>query len=195
MKPRRRALIPALALALVALGLWQAGAGLFIHVKAVAAQVLLSNAWARTLDGESQARPWPWADTWPLARLVVPAYDIDQIVLAGASGRSLAFGPGHVDGTAAPGAAGTAVLSAHRDTHFRFLARLRTGDALELQRPDGTTQRYRVAALEVRNKNDVRADPDRRAPRLLLVTCYPFEVLRPNTPLRYVVTAEAVAGT
>ena len=29
-------------------------------------------------------KPWPWADTWPVARLVVPSLGIDQIVLEGA---------------------------------------------------------------------------------------------------------------
>ena len=56
--------------------------------------------------------------------------DVDELVLAGASGRTLAWGPGHLDGSAPPGAAGNAVLSAHRDTHFRFLQRVVPGDPL-----------------------------------------------------------------
>ena len=55
------------------------------------------------------------------------------MVLAGASGRTLAFGPGHVDGTPLPGEHGNAVVSGHRDTHFAFLRDLRCGDVLEVQ--------------------------------------------------------------
>ena len=50
--------------------------------------------------------------------------------LAGVSGRTLAFGPGHVDGTPLPGDPGNSVLSGHRDTHFAFLRELRSGDIL-----------------------------------------------------------------
>jgi hypothetical protein len=37
--------------------------------------------------------PWPWAYTWPIARLMLPFKEIELIVLNGAYGRSLAFGP------------------------------------------------------------------------------------------------------
>ena len=70
-------------------------------------------------------------------RLEAPDLGVRQIVLAGASGRTLAFGPGHMDGTAAPGASGHAVISGHRDTHFRFLQDLATGDALRVKLGSG----------------------------------------------------------
>ena len=44
-----------------------------------------------------QEAAWPWADTWLIARLVVPSLAIDQIVLEGTYGRTLDFGPGHVE--------------------------------------------------------------------------------------------------
>ena len=73
-----------LVLTLVLLGLWQTGSGAWIYVKARLAQVLLQRAWADTLAGQRDVKPWPWADTWPVARLVVPSLGIDQIVLEGA---------------------------------------------------------------------------------------------------------------
>ena len=96
--------------------------GLYIPAKAVVAQQLLQLAWERAQDGARAARSWPWADTPPVARLIVPELDIDQIVLEGASGRTLAFGPGVLPGSVPPGDAGHIVISGHRDTHFRFLA-------------------------------------------------------------------------
>ena len=74
---------PALALAacVAAIGLWQIGAGLYIPAKALVAQVMLNDAWRRTIGGVTRAKPWPWADTWPVARLRVPKHGIDQIVL------------------------------------------------------------------------------------------------------------------
>ena len=78
---------------LIGLGLWQAGESAYIEAKAWLAQDLLEDAWAKTLGGAQQVKPWSWADTWPVARLQAPDLNIDRIVLAGASGRTLAFGP------------------------------------------------------------------------------------------------------
>jgi sortase A len=124
-----------------------------------------------------------------VARLQAPGLGIARIVLAGTSGRTLAFGPGHMDGTAAPGTPGHAILSGHRDTHFRFLKDLKQGDALRVQRPDGGWQDYRVIGAEVIDARQARLAPDDGRPVLSLVTCYPFDAIAPGGPLRYVVTA------
>jgi len=178
-----------LATVFVALAVWQLGGGAAIHLKAVLAQQLLQRAWARTQDGEVSVRPWPGADTWPVARLVVDDEGVDQIVLAGATGSSLAFGPGHVDGTAAPGVRGNVVIGGHRDTHFRFLAELERGDRLWIEDAGGTPHRYRVTDLRVVDHRDSGVLVDTALPTLTLVTCYPFDAVVPGGPLRYVVTA------
>jgi sortase A len=127
-----------------------------------------------------------------VARLSVPELGIDQIVLAGASGRSLAFGPGHLDGTALPGTPGLSVVSGHRDTHFRFLEQLRAGTLVRIERSDGVWQDYRVTQSRVVNVEELRiAQTATGQPRLLLTTCYPFDAVAPGGPLRYVVLAEA----
>ncbi len=185
---RAVALIAALFLAL---GLWQLGGGLTIHAKAWLAQILLTRAWADTLAGGEAVKPWPWADTWPVARLQVPALAIDRIVLAGSSGRSLAFGPGLMDGTAQPGAVGHAILGGHRDTHFAFLQDLKVGMALRVQRPDGFWQSYQVTGQAVIDHREARLAPAPERPVMTLVTCYPFTDWQPGGPLRYLVFAEA----
>ena len=179
----------AAALVLIGLGAWQLGGAGWIHAKAWVAQGLLEASWAASLAGAGAVRPWPWADTWPVARLQAPGLGVDRIVLAGTSGRTLAFGPGHMDGTAAPGAPGHSLLSGHRDTHFRFLKDLAPGDALRVQRPDGGWRDYRVIGTEVIDARQARLAPDDGRPILSLVTCYPFDALIPGGPLRYVVTA------
>jgi len=182
------------AAVLAAAGLWLAGDGLYIRAKAVLAQHLLSRAWAETRDGAARVKPWSWADTWPVARLRAPRLGIDQIVLAGGSGRTLAFGPGHVDGTAAPGTPGLSVIGGHRDTHFRFLEDLKPDDEVTIERADGGIQRYRVTGARIVDKDRARLPvaPDR--PVLVLSTCYPFDAIVPGSPLRYVVTAVADSG-
>jgi len=188
---RRQQLALAAAALLAGLGLWQLGGAALIHGKAWLAQVLLESAWQASLaDGGRAVRPWPWADTYPVARLRVPALGVDQIVLAGASGRSLAFAPGHLDGTARPGAEGHSIVSGHRDTHFRFLERLAPGAMIELQRPDGLWRQYRVTESRVIDARRARLSAGDGRAALTLVTCYPFDALVPGGPLRYLVFAE-----
>lgn len=179
----RRTVVALLALAAAAL-LLDAG---WIHAKAVLAQHLLQRAWVASLDGQPQ-KPWPSADTQPVARLQLARLGVDQIVLEGDSGRSLAFGPGWAPASAAPGGDGTVVVSGHRDTHFDWLSEVRVGDRLQLQGAAGTRQ-YVVRATMVADSRVDRLAVD-GDDRLLLVTCWPFDAVASGGPQRYVVVAE-----
>jgi sortase A len=180
-----------LALGFALLGLASVAQGSWIFSKALLAQVLLRRAWAAASAGEQRARPWPWADTWPVARLLSPAQGIDLIVLEGATGSSTAFGPGHILGSAPPGAEGNVALAGHRDTHFRFLAQLEPGDPLWLELPNGAVQRYEVQTESVVDEHDTRL-LQATGHWLTLVTCYPFDAPIAGGPLRYVVRASPV---
>jgi sortase A len=198
-RARSRPLAAAAAVAVAVTGL--AGAalalhGLWIPAKAALAQVLLERAWGRAVAGEQRPRPWPGADTWPVARLRLPEPGggaAELIVLAGASGRTLAFGPGHLDGTARPGDGGNVAIAGHRDTHFRRLAALAPGDPVELEALDAAgrprLRRYRVTAARVVDKSAVSVLAADGPPTLTLITCWPFDAVVPGGPLRYVVTA------
>jgi sortase A len=174
---------------LLALGAWQAGRGLWIQAKAGLAQVLIGRAWTRTLAGETAVKPWPWADTWPVAKLIVPRLGIERYVLAGADGSALAFGPGHAEGTARPGQDGNSVIGGHRDTHLAFLREVRPGDALIIERPDKVRVTYRVGRAEILDRRDVWAMQQAGPTRLTLVTCYPFDAMRAGGRQRYVLLA------
>jgi len=169
--------------------LWQLGEGSWIYAKAGLAQHLLQRAWSRTLAGETKSKPWPWADTWPVARLIVPSQHIDQIVLEGAYGRTLAFGPGHVESTQPIGSADTVILTGHRDTHFRFLKRLQLNDVIELETPAGHRRLYRVKEARIADSRSASIEIGQGQARLVLVTCYPFDAIQSGGPLRYVVIA------
>jgi len=173
---------------LLAVGLWQVGEGAWIHTKARLAQVLLTRAWARAGDG-AQARPWPWADTWPVARLEAPAHNVNLIVLEGAHGRTLAFGPGHLSSSAKVGDPGTAILTGHRDTHFRFLEGVRYGEELWIEMPGGLRHRFEVVETRVVDSRSTAINSAGDEAVLVLVTCYPFDAVIQGGPLRYVVTA------
>jgi sortase A len=173
-------------------GLLCMGQAGYIHAKAQLAQLLLARAWQHTLQEGRRVKPWPWADTWPVAQLEVPRLATRLTVLAGANGASLAFAPGYVANSAAPGNPGVGIISAHRDTHFGFLRHVRRGDTLWLQDARGKRHRYRVTDTRVADSRFATITQPRSGSWLLLVTCYPFDAVRPGGPLRYVVSAEAV---
>ena len=187
----RKLLLALLALVFL-LGLWQIGKGITIRARAQLAQVLMRDAWERTLAGERQVKPWPWADTWPVARLSVPEQKIDLYILAGANGRIIAFGPGHMFGTALPGEKGNSVIGGHRDTHLAFLRDVKRGTELEVQRSDGAWRRYRVKAAEVLDQAETWVTRQSGWTRMTLITCYPFDALQAGGPLHYVVFADAI---
>ncbi len=181
---------------LLAVGALELTRGLYIPAKAALAQQLVQRAWQRGEHpgGDGAERPWPWADTYPVARLTSVHSDDELFVLSGSSGRTLAFGPGHLASSALPGESGNSVILGHRDTHFRFLAELAPGDLLTIDRNDGRRYDFAVTSLDVVDAGRATVVLDTPAPRLTLITCYPFDAAAPGGPLRYVVSAELVAG-
>ena len=174
--------------------LWQLATASWIQGKAIIAQQLLNNAWKQTLADPDKTttfinhKPWPWADTWPVAKLIVPQYGIEQIVLAGDSGSSLAFAPGYSLSSAFPNTAGLTVISAHRDTHFQFLHQVKINDEICLQTAD-KTMRYKVYDLQVIDSKTHSVQSDSNDKTLALVTCYPFNAIASGGSLRYVIFA------
>ncbi len=175
------------ALCLFAVSTW-------IPVKAQIAQILLERAFAQSLVSGKPVRPWSWADTWPVARISVPRLGTSAIVLNGATSEAMAFGPGHLSETPAPGGSGTSVIAAHRDTHFRFLQHVKTGDVIKVERRDGASFRYRVTGLRVADWN--RSGIDAHAPgyNLVLSTCYPFDSIVRGSE-RFIVEAMRIEQT
>jgi sortase A len=181
----------ALALCLLCLGLQQLGGAAYIHAKAHMAQLLIGRAWSESLVlGGLPVKPWPWADTWPVASLEVPGLSPDLYILAGASGHALAFGPGFELASARPGQPGLSIIGGHRDTHFAFLQDIETNSLFFLHLPNGKSITYRVTGARI---VDITREPRPliagAGSELQLVTCYPFGALLPGGPLRYVVSA------
>lgn len=189
----RSRLATSIAVLLAAIGTWQVASAAWIHAKGWLAQELIAFAWDRAQAHGSSASPWPGADLKPIARLSVPSRGVRIYVLDEAHARALAFGPAHLGNTAQPGASGNSVIVAHRDTHFAFLKSLAVNDAIDLESRDGKRARYRVREMRVVDKGDLDVIEPSSTPRLTLVTCYPFDAVRPGTPLRYVVVADRTA--
>lgn len=193
---RKKTVVPTrlrrwLATLLIVVGLLMAGEGVYIAAKAQLAQWLLDRSWHALVSDGVATPPWPWADTRPVGRLEVPRLGVDLLLLSGASMRNLAFGP-VVSGGGALADQDQWVLSAHRDTHFAFLADVRPGDEIAVVLPSGARQSYRVSSQEVA---DVRRDqlaPLNHSAALYLVTCYPLQGITSDPDKRLVITAQAL---
>jgi sortase A len=179
---RRAALLAgAVGLVLLAQGLW-------IPAKAQVAQVLLGRAFERSVATGEPQKPWPWADTVPVAKIEAERLGVSEVVLGGGSGQAMAFGPAELNGLPRD----VRVLAGHRDTHFRFMRSLRQGDTLLLHGVDGSHARYRIVGFAT-VRWDRFAYPARPArPLLALATCYPFDAQN-RGPLRRVAWAERIA--
>lgn len=180
------------AVVLILAGVTLFGRGIYIHAKALLAQVLLERAFTEAIASGHPVKPWAWADTWPVARIEVKRIGASAIVLAGSSGQALAFGPGHLEQTPDAGDRGVAVYSAHRDTHFSFLRDVTVGDEITVTRIDGQTFVYRADREAVVRYDGSGIDPRTSGHELALTTCWPFDALTPG-PLRYVLHATLIA--
>jgi sortase A len=162
----------------------------WVPAKAGLGQWLLERAWRARPAGAPAPRPWPWADTRPVAELEIPALGLRQLILEGASGRNLAWGPAALT----PVEQRDVVLSGHRDTHFAALEHLAVDDALVLRDGEGE-RRYRVAWMDIVDSRSRELVIVNDRDRLTLVTCYPFDAPTAGGPLRLVVTARLIEST
>jgi len=152
--------------------------------KAQISQTLIEHSWNTQGDA-----PWPWADTRPVARLVIPDLELDNYVLNGATGSVLAFAPGMVSGSSVPGSRGVTMIAAHRDTHFKSLQDITSNSLIRIQNADKSWHQYRVADIRIADSRVESIEPLTDDSRMILVTCYPFDALVPGGPLRFVVEA------
>lgn len=177
------------ALALLASLAQFASAGM-IYAKAWLAPLLIADAFSRSLASGDRVKPWPWADTHPVARLEVPRLAVERFVMDGDSGHAMAFGAGMAGGTR-PGEPGMVMVAGHRDTHFRFLSGVQQGDEITLDY-EGQEYRYRVFATVIADAKSGFIPTLMPAQGLLLVTCYPFDEVIPGGSQRYVVVGERI---
>jgi sortase A len=123
----------------------------------------------------------------PVARVVAPSIGLDVIVLEGVEEDELNASPGPLPGSALPGEPGNAIISAHRDRHFRHLDRLDVGDTVVTEANMHQT-RWVVVSKRViaRNAPALFHTPDAT---LTLTTCWPMTYIGP-APQRLIITAK-----
>jgi sortase A len=169
------------------------GRAVYLHAKAGLAGILIRRAWEQSVRTGDPRAPWPWADTHPVARLQIPRLGYDEIVLEGATPRTLAFGPARLFSGAAPGKPGNLLFAGHRTSWFRLLEGIARDDTIQVQWFDAQRGRvyqrtYTVDLIQVVDPQDVTLLAPTSHDALTLITCYPFR-RSPRSPQRFVVRA------
>jgi len=165
--------------------------GLKIELKARVAQILLQYSWHKTLTTGKNYQPWPNFDGTSIMLLEIPNHNISQIVLKGnSSGQSLAFGPSLDENSFLPHEQKVTIISSHRDSHGVYIKKLKLGEEIRLQDQHKNWYSYTIDDFFIINVNEEQIAMENDSQHLLLVTCFPFNVLRSGTPYRYVVSAK-----
>lgn len=125
----------------------------------------------------------------PLAVLRIPKIGLEVPVLPGTDDLTLNRAVGAIAGTAMPGEVGNVGIAGHRDSFFRGLKDLESGDRLELETLAGS-QEYRVTSIRIVDPSEVHVLAPTSRQVVTLVTCYPFYFVG-KAPRRYIVQAEA----
>jgi LPXTG-site transpeptidase (sortase) family protein len=126
----------------------------------------------------------------PVARLLIPVIDLDEIVIEGVGPIELNGGPGHFPGSVLPGDSGNAVVSAHRDRHFRRLGELVVGSRIRTETRSGATD-WVVTERRVVSR-DSPALFEASEATLTLTTCWPIRYFG-SAPDRLLIVAKPVA--
>jgi LPXTG-site transpeptidase (sortase) family protein len=125
-----------------------------------------------------------------VGRLLIPALDLNVMVLEGTDPWTLNRAVGHIESTALPGRAGNVGISAHRDGYFRNLGHIARGDEISILTPE-KTYRYAVESTRIVNPGDIEVLAPSDQPVLTLVTCFPFYFVG-DAPQRFIVKAQLV---
>lgn len=192
---------------LLGYALFSAGAAMFAFSGGRYAQGVWSQQEARRAWNEAEARaivalarrtatadglvPAPVIPGAPVARLLIPRLNMDEIVLEGVDDFALNAGPGHLPGSAFPGEQGNAIISAHRDRHFARLGAIELGDTVVTESGSHRT-RWVVISKRVVDA-DAPALYRTADATLTLTTCWPIRYFG-TAPERLLVVAKPVTS-
>ena len=103
----------------------------------------------RVKNVSASDEPLPAINGEIMGEMEVARLGLKVIVVQGDSPAILRRAVGHLPGTALPGESGNVALAGHRDTFFRPLRNIRSGDAITFKTLDGEF-RYQVESTECR---------------------------------------------
>lgn len=162
----------------------------YLPVKAWLAEQLIRSSWQTHMQTGGSIKPWPWADTHPIALLNFQRIEKDIVVLNGGDPTTLAFSVGAVAPFNIPQSLQPFVVAGHRDSHFAFLQEVLMKDVITLTDNTGRVRLYQVEAMDIVDATNGELPLVANSEELVLITCYPFNGLGEETNERFVITAK-----
>ena len=170
----------------------------WLPVKAWLSQELISYSWQKSLQqqrvstNKTMIKPWPWADTFPIAELSFKRIKKNIVVLNGGDPTTLAFSAGAVAPFNQTNSTTPFVVAGHRDSHFAFLKEIRMKDVISMTDQNGQSQLYQVEAIDIVDASlgNLPITDNDNDNSLILITCYPFNSISEEANERYVITAK-----
>ena len=127
----------------------------------------------------------------PVGEIEIPRLALKAVILQGDSSQVLRRGVGHLPRTPMPGEEGNIGLAGHRDSFFRPLDQIRTGDLITLRTSNGEFH-YQVESTLIVSPENTKVLASSERSELTLVTCFPFNYVG-AAPHRFVVRALQVS--
>jgi len=125
-----------------------------------------------------------------LGQIRIERIGLQASISEGERASVLRSGVGHLSDTPWIGQGGNVALAGHRDTVFRSLRRIQSGDVIEIATAERSV-RYRVETTAVVPPGDLSVlEPSSRS-TLTLITCYPFTFFG-SAPDRFIVRAREI---
>lgn len=162
----------------------------WLPIKGWLSQQLISYSWHETISLNQKIKPWPWADTYPIAELSFQRLNKSIVVLNGGDPTTLAFSAGAIAPFNQVLSTKPFVVAGHRDSHFSFLNEVFMNDIISLADSHGQSQLYQVEAIEIVDASTGQLPVLADNSQLVLITCYPFTDASSNSNERYVITAK-----
>ena len=186
----------------------------WLPTKAWLSQALISYSWQQSMAQQSQltqnhleqsyrqgnkakitntsvaVKPWPWADTFPIAELSFKRLNEDIVVLNGGDPTTLAFSAGAIAPFNQTNSAKPFVVAGHRDSHFAFLEDILMKDVISMTDQHGQSQLYQVEEIDIVDASSGQLPVLANDSSLILITCYPFNAIGNDANERYVITAK-----
>lgn len=208
---RKKFVLTALALSMIAFGLWFSGTNTASFLKGY---LLFKSGQANGVEISTKTAPSTEMLSLPkekaeaaaadevlypvrpekgdnIGNLTIPSIDAVLPIFHGTDEDELLKGVGHFADSVLPGENDNSVLSGHMDTVFRRLGEVAKGDLLVVETSAGTFT-YKVKMTRIVDPDDRTVIVPKPKATLTVSTCYPFDFIGPNAPERYILVADLV---
>ena len=163
------------------------GVAALLYVAVAVGQTMAASS--APLQSVDTRRPFVAGES--LGQIRIERIGLKAAISEGERASVLRRGVGHLPDTAWIGQGGNVALAGHRDTVFRSLRKIRTGDVIEIATADRSV-RYQVDKTWVVPPDDLSVLKPSNRSTLTLITCYPFSFFG-SAPDRFIVRAREIS--